>query len=59
MSVWSGYAGRARRKGQDPLPGVHRRVGVEGAPLVVEEGVLGSRVDLQVVRDAGGGQFGF
>jgi hypothetical protein len=37
-------------KGQHSLPGVGRRGGVVGAPLVVEEGVLGARVDLQVVR---------
>jgi len=32
-------------EGQDPLPGVGCRGGVVGAPLVVEEGVLGARVD--------------
>jgi hypothetical protein len=32
--------------------------GVIGAPLVVEEGVLAPRVDLQVMWDASGGQLG-
>ena len=36
-------------EGQDPLPGVRGGGGVVVAPLVVEEGVPGSRVDLQVV----------
>jgi nucleotidyltransferase-like protein len=43
---------------QDPLPGVGCRDQMGGAPLVVEEGVLGTRVDRQVVRDTGGRQLG-
>jgi hypothetical protein len=46
-------------EGQDPLPGVGGRNGLVVAPLVIEEGVLGAGVDLQVVRDASGRQFGF
>ncbi len=46
-------------EGQDPLPGVGGRDGLVGAPPVVEKGVLGSGVDLQVVRDARGRQFRF
>ena len=45
-------------EGQDPLPEVRGGGGVVVAPLVVEEGVPGSRVDLQVVGDPGGRQAG-
>lgn len=44
---------------QDPLPGIRRRSGVVDGQLVVKEGMLGARVDLEVVRDTSDRQLGF
>jgi hypothetical protein len=56
--VLAGCSGHAQRKRPGPAARNPPPQGMVGAPLVIEEGVLGSRVDLQVVRDTSGRQLG-